>query len=370
MIPTAESFSAVELVKGKNMAEKKKYKTIQWNDRLRIEALYNAGHAELEIAVQLGFHCSTIYREIKRGKTIRRNSDWTESEIYSPDLAQQKADQNKKRKGRKLKIGKDYAFAEYVEDKIIRERHSPAAVLADIKREGKEFDTDICLTTLYNYIKGGVFLNVTMAVCPYHKQKKKQKKKKVQKRINAGTSIEQRPQDVLERKDAGDWEMDTVVGGQGKSKKAFLVLTERKTRFEIVEIMKEHTAAEVVRILDKLERKMTEKGFRKVFRSITVDNGTEFADVQGMERSKRNKGKRTQLYYCHAYRSCERGSNENGNKFIRRWHPKGISLDEVTNAEARRITDWMNDYPRALFDFKSAADMIRGEPIATFLLQR
>ena len=351
------------------MAEKKKkYKTIQWIDRLRIETLYNAGHGEQEIAEQLGFHYSSIYREIKRGKTIRRNSDWTETEIYSPDLAQKKADQNRKKKGRKLKIGRDHDFARYVEDKIIKEKHSPAAVLADIEREGKKFETQVCLTTLYNYIKGGVFLNVTMAECPYHKKKKRQRKKKVQKRVNAGTSIEQRPKKVLERKEAGNWEMDTVVGGQGKSKKSFLVLTERKTRFEIVEIMKEHTAAEVVRILDKLERKFTEKGFREIFQSITVDNGTEFSDVEGMEKSRRNKRKRTQVYYCHAYSSWERASNENSNRFIRRWHPKGECLDQVTNAEAKKITDWMNDYPRGIFDYMSAADQIRGEPIATYLL--
>lgn len=361
------------LVKGKNMKEKKekkKYRTIQWIDRLRIETLYNAGHGEQEIAGHLGFHESSIYREIKRGRTIRRNSDWTETEIYSPDLAQQKADQNKKKKGRKLKIGKDHDFVRYVEDKIIKEKHSPAAVLADIEREGKEFETHICLTTLYNYIKGGVFLNVTMAECPYRKKKKKQRKRKVQKRANAGRSIEERPKEVLERNSVGDWEMDTVVGGQGKSKQAFLVLTERKTRFEIVELMKEHTAAETVRILDKLERRFTEKGFREIFRSITVDNGTEFSDTEGMERSRRNKRKRTQVYYCHAYSSWERGSNENSNRFIRRWYPKGESLDQVTNSEAREITDWINDYPRGMFNCMTAADQIRGQPVAAFLLGR
>lgn len=349
---------------------KRKYRTIKWIDRLRIETLYNAGHSVQDIAVQLRFHHSAIYREIKRGKTVRRNSDWTETEIYSPDLAQQKADQNKKRKGRKLKIGNDYAFADYVEDKIINGKYSPAAVLADIKREGKKFDTDVCLTTLYNYIKGGIFLNLTMAECPYRKKKKKQRKRKVQKRVNAGKSIEERPIEVLERNELGDWEMDTVVGGQGKSKQSFLVLTERKTRFEIVELMKEHTAAETVRILDKLERRFTEKGFREIFRSITVDNGTEFSDTEGMERSRRNRKKRTQIYYCHAYRSWERGSNENGNRFIRRWHPKGESLDLVTNAETRKISDWMNDYPRGIFNCTSAADQIRGQPVAAFLLNR
>lgn len=56
-----------------------------------------------------------------------------------------------------------------------------------------------------------------------------------------------------------------------------------------MEILKEHTAAEVVCILDKLERKYTEKGFCRLFKTITVDNGTEFADFDGLKRSQRNK---------------------------------------------------------------------------------
>ena len=346
----------------------RRYKNLTWAMRLQIEALYNAGHNPVEIAGQLGVHHSTIYRELQRGKTTRRNTDWTEKETYSPDLAQGKAEENGRRKGRPLKIGNDYAFAEYVENKILEKKYSPAAVLADIKKENKEFETNICLTTLYNYIKGGVFLNITMAECPYRKVKKKRKKRRVQKKVNAGTSIEQRPEEILARDEAGHWEMDTVVGKRGASKKSLLVLTERKTRFELVEILKEHTAAEVVRTLDKLERRYGEKDFRFIFKTITVDNGTEFSDAEGLERSRRNKQNRTKVYYCHAYCSSERATNENNNRFIRRWHPKGENLDKVTPAEVKRIQRWMNEYPRGMFDFLSAADRIRAEPIGVCLL--
>ncbi len=352
----------------KNAEKTPKYKTIKWEDRLKIEALYRAGVSVQEIAEQLGFHHSTIYRELKRGKTKKRNTDWTETEIYSSNLAQTRAEEKQKNKGRPLKIGNDYPYVKYVEYKIGEEKYSPAAVLELIKKEDLKFDTTVCLSTLYNYIRQGVFLNLTMGDCPFHKEKPKQKKKKIQKRVSAGTSIEQRPAYIEERQEAGHWEMDTVVGGQGKSKKSYLVLTERKTRFEIIEVLNEHTAAEVVRTLDKLERRYTEKGFREIFRTITVDNGTEFADFEGMERSRRNKKKRTALYYCHAYRSTERASNENNNRFLRRWHPKGECLDEVTRGETKWIENWMNSYPRKLFDYQSACDRIRAEPLAEYLL--
>lgn len=61
-----------------------------------------------------------------------------------------------------------------------------------------------------------------------------------------------------------------------------MVLTERKTRKEIIEILKEHTAKEVVRILDKIERKWG-AAFKQVFKSITVDNGSEFSDAEGLK---------------------------------------------------------------------------------------
>lgn len=338
-----------------------KYNQLTWEKRLHIEALYQAGIKVVDIATQIGVHYSTVYREIKRGKTIQRNSDWTEREIYSPNLGQDIYEKNKKECGRKLKIGNDYKFLRFVENKIINERYSPAAVLGYIKVNGLEFDTDICLTTLYNYIKGGIFLNVTMAECPYRKPKKKQKKQKVQKKLQKGTSIDKRPKDILTREEYGHWEMDSVVGPQGKSSACLLVLTERKTRNEIIEKVKDHTSDEVVRVLDKIERKLGEKVFREKFKTITVDNGTEFSDWEGMERSRRNKKNRTEIFYCHPYRSCERGSNENNNKLIRRWYPKGESFDNVSREEIKKVEDWINSYPRLLFNWQSSDDMARQE---------
>lgn len=113
-----------------------KYKNLNWNNRLQIEALWNAKHTVKEIAEQIGVHQSTIYRELKRGKTVKRNSsDWSERTIYSPDLAQNRAEEKQKEKGRPLKVGNDWKFVHFVEDMIIQKRYSPAAILAVIKKE-------------------------------------------------------------------------------------------------------------------------------------------------------------------------------------------------------------------------------------------
>ncbi len=102
--------------------------------------------------------------------------------------------------------------------------------------------------------------------------------------------------------------------------------------------------------------------FSKVFKSITVDNGSEFADAEGLERSIIKKGeKRTKLYYCHPYSSWERGTNEVTNKMVRRKVPKGTNFDDKTDEEIAKIEEWINNYPRKLHDYHSAGELFNEE---------
>lgn len=337
------------------------FKHLTYADRLKIEALLESGIKMARIAEIIQVNVSTIYREIKRGRYVKRNSDWTESEKYSPDIAHKRYRGYLKEKGAGLKIGNDMKLVRYIEHKLIEDKYSPAAALASIEREGLQFDTQICVGTLYNYIRGDVFLNVTMVDLPNKKNKDKQKKQRVQKRAAKGDSIEKRPEEIKGRGEFGHWEMDTVVGAQGQSRKALLVLTERKTRREIIEKMNDHTASEVVRLLDKIERQMGEKTFRSIFKTITVDNGSEFSDVEGMERSRRNKKNRTKIYYCHPYAPYERGSNENQNRLIRRHIPKGAIFDDKPQTEIKGIEDWINDYPRQMFAYRTSGELFDEE---------
>ena len=171
-------------------------------------------------------------------------------------------------------------------------------------------------------------------------------------RLPKGETIENRPKEVKDRETFGHWEMDSVIGKRG-SKAALVVLTERLTRYGLVFKVPDHTMESVVRVLDRLERRMG-KDFRQVFQSITVDNGSEFQDCAGMERSLRRRTPRTRIYYCHPYSASERGSNENMNRIVRRFFPKGTSFDEVTAAQVAQAEDWMNNYPRAILGWRSA----------------
>lgn len=160
----------------------------------------------------------------------------------------------------------------------------------------------------------------------------------------------------------GHWEMDSVMGCQG-SHKALLVLTERLTREGIILLVKDHTAASVVRALNGLERRFG-KEFYNIFKSITVDNGCEFQDFEGIEKAQRRHGKRTVVYFCHPYSAYERGSNENMNRLIRRFFPKGTNFDTVLASDIKAAEEWINNYPRKVLGWKSASMLFEEELLA------
>lgn len=340
----------------------KLFKHLSQNDRIKMETMLNSGHKVVEVAEYLHVHRSTIYREIKRGEYTHRNSDYTEETRYSSDLGQKNHDWNAQGKGRNIKIGNDRPLAEYIEEKIIEDKYSPEAALAAAAESGIEFTTSISVRTLYRYIDKGIFLKLTNKDLPVKgKRKKHNKRVKVQKRASAGESIENRPDEVKDREIFGHWEMDTVKGKQGVTKSCMLVLTERKTRDEIIVKLPDQKAASVVEAIDRLERKWGGM-FTKVFRSITVDNGVEFSDYEGLERSVLHEGeKRTFAFYCHPYSSWERGSNENNNRLIRRHIPKGEDFDEKQDRDIEYIENWINNYPRGIFGFKTSAQLFEEE---------
>lgn len=331
------------------------FKHLTMTDRLKIEQALKIGKSKKEIAEIIHVHISTIYREIKRGEYTHKNTDWTMETRYSPDIANNKYRANLAAKGAMLKIGSDRKLAEHIEHKICDEKYSPAAVLGEIRHKNIQFSVTISIPTLYSYIDKGIFLRLTNKDLPDKCNRKRQYNTVRVKRPPRGTSIEKRPPEVDTRETFGHWEMDTVKGSRGKSQKSLLVLTERKTRQEIQIKIPDGTAESVVRSLDMIERKFGAM-FSVVFKTITVDNGTEFSDCAGMERSCIHDGKRTDVYYCHPYSSFERGSNEKQNRMIRRHIPKGENFDDKPDSEIEQITVWLNNYPRGIFGYGTSQE--------------
>ncbi|MFQ6425048.1 IS30 family transposase [Streptococcus pneumoniae] len=171
----------------------------------------------------------------------------------------------------------------------------------------------------------------------YHNQKFSPDKKQASTNFKpAGQSIEQRSEAINLRLENGYYEIDTVLLTRAKNY-CLLVLTDRKSRHQIIRLIP-NKSAEVVNQALKLILKQ-----HKIL-SITADNGTEFNrlfDVFSEEH----------IYYAHPYASWERGTNENHNRFIRRWLPKGTN--KMTPKEVAFIEKWINNYPKKYLDYKS-----------------
>ncbi|NCB53190.1 MAG: IS30 family transposase [Clostridia bacterium] len=338
----------------KKAKKEPKFHHLSYTDRMSSARMHNGGKSIQHIADTLCVNYTTIYRELKRPGCMYEhlNSDYTTTTRYSADRAQEQYDTGKRDKGRPIKLGHDYELAQYIEKKIAEERRSPAAVLMDMELEGKTFDVSVCEKTIYNYVNGGVFLTVTNKNLPERGERKREYKQLRPSKPPKGESIERRPENINERVEPGHWEMDTVKGTV-HSNKCALMLTERVSRHEIILPMYGCTMENVVAALNMLENKYGDM-FRHVFRSITVDNGSEFQDYDGM-RTSLNGGERTRVFYCHPYSSYERGSNENLNKMFRRIFPKGTNFDEVADEDIIAAADWMNNYPRKVLGRTTAA---------------
>jgi IS30 family transposase len=337
----------------------KKGKHITWNERTIIEHLYNIQDKSFtDIADELGRHRTTISREIKKGEVELYNPDYTTKKEYVAQRAQEVHDNNATAKGPKIKIAKNHKLAEFIEDKIEEENWSPEVIANEIK--GKDqFDIEIHWSSIYNYIDKGVLMldreDLTYGEYKKSSSSSKKREKESTKQRKEGRKISDRPEEAEKREEIGHWEMDLVEGKKGKGEPFLLVLTERCSRKEKIEKIPDKTQESVITGLDRIERRLGVKEFRKRFKTITTDNGKEFYDYEGTEESfTKSNIPRTEHYYADAYCSWQRGSNENLNKMIRRFIPKGTSIKEYTQKAIKKIQVWMNNYPRKMFSFKTA----------------
>lgn len=318
--------------------------------------MLKAGHKPEEIGKLLGGRSKrTIQREIALGKVKLLNSDLTYRTEYSADAAQNKRNFNNSTKGPKLKLGSNIKIAEFIENTIIEHKYSPSAALAEARKNG--YKVNFCERTLYNYIDEGLFIRLTNNDLPVKKIGKKRPYHHVRTAYNKkGKSIEERPKEAESKEIFGHWELDTVVGKQ-KTKAALMVMTERANGIEIIRKIESKSQECIVRELDKLERRLGTKKFRKIFKTITCDNDCENLNFNGMEKSVLTNIPRTQAFYAHPYSAWERGANECANKLIRRFIPKGTDISKYSKKFIRYIQHWMNNYPRKKLRWLSLYDV-------------
>lgn len=341
--------------------EVKRNSDITYAERCKIEFMIKKKYTMQEMSEELGRNKSTISREINRHCDIKCDYDTGISKkVYSAAVAQGKYEYSKKKAGRKSKLSR--GLKQFIEDKILKEKWSPEEIAGYIKVNNIKFEIQPSFQLIYYWIEKKKLkikpLDLVHKAKLAKKNKQEEKIEKLPKHIEK--SIHKRPKEIDENKEFGHWELDCVEGSKG-SKKTYMTLLERLTKKYIVIEMKEHTNECIKEAMDSLENKYGKK-FRKIFKSMTTDNGHEFLNYDKIEKSKYNeKEKRTTVYYADPYSSWQKGMNENCNGILRRFIPKGTNLNKITKEKLEKIVNKINEKPRKILGFVSANEKFEKE---------
>ena len=323
------------------------------SERIEIQSLKRLSNSNRFIAKVLGRSHSTINDEVKRGTAVQKklvNGKPIYSENYYAETGQFVYEKHREACQPRYKLLNVEGFIQYAKQKIQEEKWSPDIIVGRVVME--ELFTPyerVCAKTLYRYIDEGLMSLNNMDLWLKLQRNTKPNRDRERKRI-LGQSIDERPQEINDRQTFGHWEIDTVVGKKTKDEPVLLTVTERLTRYQITIKITGKNEAAVKEAMERLSN--GNPNFPKLFKSITADNGSEFASLsealQGL----------SSVYFAHPYSSWERGTNEKHNGILRRFIPKGKSLKDCSNDQIKQITNWMNHLPRKILHYQTPTEAI------------
>ena len=284
--------------------QSRKNKHLNFEERVIIELRLEDGFSPYKVAKELNRPINTVFNEIRRGTTIQIKQG-KQIEIYLADTGDATYKKHRLNSCRAFKRLECFKFIDFVVDKIKHSSWSTDACVG-YSLEAKLFERSemVCTKTLYNYIDLGL-LSVKNIDLPI-KLRRTSKPSTVKKhKKNLDRSIEERPDTINNREEFGHWEIDTVIGKKAGNDCVLLIIVERKTRNAIVRSIVSKTASAVMNELRSI-RNLYGGQFSQVFKTITGDNGSEFADLSTLKDDSDTK-----VYFTHPYSSFEKGTNEN-----------------------------------------------------------
>lgn len=320
-----------------------------------------------ELAILIGTSLSNLYEIIKDGLVTTWDYDLRERIEFSSTVAFNK--RNKKTvesNSSKREKAKPFIRLILEELKSPYNINSVDEIINDFKRNRKEeiqgLET-ICTSTFYNFVNLGKIddfdINL-LPLKPHRKQKNDTTDKDGKRKRDKINSIENRPFPPDNREEFGHWEGDTVVGSSKiENSGACLTLVERKTRFQIVVKMKDRKSETVLKAVKKIKTlypELKDYKLEDIFKSITFDNGVEFAKWEQIQNYLH-----TTIYFAHPYSSYERGSNENGNKLLRLFLPKSCDMKLYSNSYVSNANELINTKIRKILGYKSSLELFTDE---------
>ncbi len=307
------------------------YTHLSISDRRRFYTLLEMKLPIAAIAKKLTKHRSTLYRELNRN---------SEPEGYFPKVAQLKTQERAKQK-HPSKLQTDGVLRDYVV-RSLKKGWSPEQISGRMKYHKLSFY--VCHESIYQFVYQSK--NKEFYHCLPYKKPKRQKRYSRQKspcRYGKIRLITERPEDIATRKRFGHWEGDTI---QFKSTKEKVVTTlvERKSR--MVYLIKNNRKYSHG-VMDKIKEKFKPLP-QKMCKTITFDQGIEFADYRHLEQERRCK-----VYYCETHSPWQKGSNENMNGRLRWYLPREADIAKITQEELDQLAAKMNRCPRKCLGYKT-----------------
>ncbi|WP_341907076.1 IS30 family transposase [Fluviicola taffensis] len=308
---------------------------LTYEQRYTISVMLQAGYTQASISEALGRNKSVISREIARN----RNGN---SKKYHADLAQRKCDARHKQKNKRVKLTPSMLayIISSLEDKL-----SPEQIVGLSKLNGIS-----CISHQWIYQLIWSDKKRRGKLCRHLRNRGKRYKKYDGSRKMPGQpankrDISERPSVVDQRERFGDLEVDTVIGKHRKS--ALVTINDRATGILKMGLVKEKTSSLVTQKITEL---LTP--WKQHIHTMTADNGPEFTKFEIIV-----KDLDIEFFFARPYQSWQRGSNENLNRLVRQYFPKGTDFDKIDPKQVAFVENQINHRPRKRYNFRSPLEM-------------
>ena len=304
------------------------YHQLTSEQRYTISVLLQNRSKQKEIAKAINVSASTVSLELRRNSGVRGRYNW--------ETAQANAVQTKRKKPGNHSINKD--VMEEAKHLLVTEQWSPEQISGVLAKDGKYISHE----TIYRMIRKDKAEGGTLYKHCRHKLKRRARPVGGRRiSIPNRTSISERPAEV-DGKRFGDFEMDTIVGRGNHG--AIVTLIERSTNMLFMRKLKKgKNAKELARTVIHLL-----SPFKEHVKSITTDNGTEFACHEMI-----GKSLGVTIYFADPYASWQKGAIENANGLIRQYVPKTETFEHVSHQQITKYSKKINIRPRKKLEFKT-----------------
>lgn len=315
-------------------SKKIRMKHLTLEQRYALKAYLECGITKTEASRRLGVDRSTIYRELDRNRSKGGG--------YNPGFANELAEERKERlcKNRKFTFEKQ----KLIDNWIRQEQWSPEQIKGYCDANAIKM---VSAERIYQYIRqdkanGGDLYKHLRHRLKHRKRPVSGKHEIIKNKV----SIDERPDMINNKERFGDWEIDLIVGKNNKG--AMVTLVERTTAmFMIRKLQKGKSAQDLAdTVIEML------LPYKNAVKSITSDNGTEFAQHQRIAEKLQ-----TEFYFAHPYASWERGLSEYSNKLARQYIPKQTEFNKFDDEFVKQVQHKINRRPRKNLNFKMPKDL-------------